>query len=123
MARKPADKIAKSNKPYGRQDIWTAIRKLGKLDVGFTTNDLYDECGHEIAKKTITTYVDSLIKAGILSCFNPQKKFTSSTFCLVLDHGAEAPRVNRQGEEVTQGLGTEAMWRTMKTLSAFTASE
>ncbi len=124
MARKPADKIAKSNKPYGRDDIWTAIRKLGKQDARFTARNIFDECGHEINSGTIKTYVDCLTKAHILkACTTPTARFKSTVYCLLKDPGAEAPRVNPRGEEVTQGLGTESMWRTMKTMNAFTAAE
>ncbi|MCK5295927.1 MAG: hypothetical protein KAJ75_03470, partial [Alphaproteobacteria bacterium] len=42
---------------------------------------------------------------------------------LVKDVGIKAPRVTRDGKIVTQGKGTEQMWRTMRMLKAFTADE
>jgi len=127
MARKPADVIAKSNKPYGRDAIWTAIRKLASTakDATFTCRDIFDACGHEVKKGTIKTYVNGLTNAGYLTTGirTPGAFFEATKYRLSRNVGAEAPRVRKDGSEVTQGLGTEAMWRTMKTLNAFTAAE
>ncbi|HEY9081307.1 hypothetical protein [Magnetovibrio sp.] len=126
MARKSSDAIANSKMPYGRDAIWAAIRTLHKRngESGFTRRDIYTECGYEISRGTIQTYTDSLTNAGIIAITDqPGQQFQSTIYLLVKDVGAEAPRIRKDGSEVTQGLGTEAMWRTMKALNAFTAGE
>jgi len=123
MGRKSVEEIAKSKKPYGRDDIWKAIRKLGKRDARFTTREVYDECKHEINIETIKDYMASLVAAKILGLCAPTKKFNASVYCLYKGHGAETPRVRRDGSLITKGLGTEAMWRTIKNLSPFTIGD
>lgn len=125
MARKPSDEIANSKFPYGRDAIWAAIRTLHKCngDAGFTRRDIYTECKHEIPRGTIQTYTEGLLKAGYIAEAETGERFHSTIYHLIKDVGAEAPRVRKDGTEVTQGLGTEAMWRSMKTLNAFTAGE
>jgi hypothetical protein len=125
MVRKAADEIAKRKHPYGRDAIWAAIRTLHKRngDAGFTRRDIYTVCEFEVNRGTIQTYTDGLLNAGIIATDEPGQKFQSTVYRLVKDVGAEAPRVRKDGTEVTQGLGTEAMWRTMKTMAAFTSGE
>jgi len=122
MARKPADVVANARFPQGRDEIWKHIRALGRDGKTFTISDVWFECGKEIHRDTVRSYMTSLVIAGILknTMAAPGK---AVHFTMPADLGAEAPRVNRRGEHVTQGLGTEAMWRTMKTMSAFTAAE
>jgi hypothetical protein len=42
---------------------------------------------------------------------------------LLKDVGVDAPRVRKNGEQVTQGLNREQMWRTMRILNSFNATE
>ena len=42
---------------------------------------------------------------------------------LIRDNGVEAPRLKRDGSPVTQGLGTEAMWRSMRIIGSFNGRE
>lgn len=122
MARKPADQVAAARWPQGRQVIWTAIRALGRDDQTFTRADVWTACKREILRSTIKTYLDGLEKGGFLESEQPGTRL-AKPYRLVDDPGAEAPRVNRKGKTVTQGLGTDAMWRTIKLLSTFTYRE
>ena len=122
MARKPVDQIAAARWPQGRQVMWTAIRTLGKDGTAFTLSDVWTECKREIERATVKTYVEGLTKAGFLDA-TPGAPGKAKTYRLVRNPGAEAPRVTRKGEAVTQGLGTEAMWRTIKILGAFDYAE
>jgi len=47
----------------------------------------------------------------------------ATTYQLVKDCGIEAPRVRKDGTEVTQGRGREQMWRTIKIIGDFTARD
>ena len=122
MARKPADQVAASRWPQGRQVVWTAIRTLGKDGSTFTLSDVWTECEREIARATIKTYVQGLARAGFLDA-RPGAPGKATVYTLIHNPGAEAPRVTRTGEAVTQGLGTEALWRTIKILGAFDCAE
>jgi len=123
MARKPENEVATARWPQGRQVIWTAIRSLSRSQTRFTLSEIWTATKAEIHRDTIRTYVKSLVLGGILSKSGPEKPGAASHYKLENDPGSEAPRISRNGREVTQGLGTEAMWRTMKIMGSFTAAE
>lgn len=107
MIRKAGRRPATSATP-GRQEIWEGIRKLRS---GFSVNDLIDQTGAN--RKTISDYLRCLVPGGILV---PRD---GDLYDLVDDRGFHAPRLNRQGKPVTQGAGTENMWRSMRGLRSF----
>ncbi len=123
MARRPSDEIAGARWPQGRQVIWNAIRELSADAASFTLTDVWHGVKGEIHRRTIRSYLEGLTKAGIVNTIPPTGPGKAKTFSLRKNPGAEAPRVNKDGIEVTQGLGNEAMWRTMKILGSFTAAE
>lgn len=47
----------------------------------------------------------------------------AKAYKLIYDCGVEAPRVRRDGSEVTQGRPREQMWRTMRMLGQFTIAD
>lgn len=112
--RKPAHIIAAAPKPQGRDVIWEWIRTLG----AFTLRDLTDAT--DIKPRTITGYLTGLVAAGYLETELLEGR---RTWRLIRDTGIEAPRVRADGTEVTQGRGTENLWRTMKILRQFTVAE
>lgn len=121
MSRRPVDQIAQSRDAEGRQVIWEAIRAQ---DGAFIGADLGDETW--ISAHTIRSYLRALAAAGILErTEHPDRSGhrDSVTWRLVRDAGFYAPRVNRRGEPVTQGLGVEQMWRTMRKLREFTSRD
>ena len=113
--RKPVHLIAAQKKPSSRDAIWAAIRKQRD----FTYASLQDVT--DGPKKTISDYVKGLEAAGIVGW----RQQTSETgnghasagqrvsrmvqFYLIKDCGVHAPRVRKDGSEVTQGRATEAM--------------
>ena len=123
MARQSVDKVANAKWPQGRQVIWTEIRRLGAGDALFTTPDIWEGCGREIPRDTVRDYVRALHAGGFLEQVTASGPRKAATYRIVGKHGAEAPRVRPDGSIVTQGAGTEAMWRTIKVLGTFSAAE
>ncbi|MEX0732877.1 MAG: hypothetical protein WED00_05850 [Aquisalimonadaceae bacterium] len=124
MPRKPVHLTADARRPEGRQVIWEAIRRLKR----FTTADL--EHATRVKMATIRTYVEGLTNAGYLQRVNPPRGaqggaagFPAGVWELLRDVGVEAPRVRKNGEEVTQGRGREQMWRTMRIIGEFNYHE
>ncbi|WP_182912737.1 MDR/zinc-dependent alcohol dehydrogenase-like family protein [Paracoccus onubensis] len=111
MTGKAGRRPATSTTP-GRQEIWEAIRKLR---TGFNVDDLID---HSCAnRKTISDYLRCLVPGGIIV------QCEDDRYDLVEDRGFHAPRLNRQGKPVTQGAGTENMWRSMRGLAVFSPQD
>ena len=121
MARKPADLVAASVRPQGRQVIWQAIRRLRS----FTLLQLERETGIRYA--TLMSYLIGLHKAGIIEEARqpktPSGDYVQSIWTLVRDTGVDAPRVRRDGTTVTQGRVRENLWRTLRILGQFNARE
>lgn len=121
MSRRPVDQIAGSGDVEGRQAIWEAIRAQ---DGPFIVPDLFGETS--ISPHTIRSYLRALAAAGILErTEHPERAGLrdSVTWRLIEDEGFYAPRVNRNGVRVTQGLGVEQMWRTMRMLKEFSSRD
>ena len=122
MTRRPVDEIAQSRDAEGRQVIWEAIRAQGEAE--FVLGDLFQDTW--ISRYTIRSYLNSLAAAGILEKIEHPDRVglrDAVTWRLAKDEGFYAPRVNRKGERVTQGLGVEQMWRAMRIMKQFTASD
>jgi len=122
MARQPAHLTAGAHL-NAREALWAEIRRRKR----FTVSDLAAKTS--IAPGTIRTYVLGLERAGYLERAEDDSakkrityvanQFLALKYRLVRDTGAEAPRVRKNGEVVTQGLAREAMWRTMRILREF----
>lgn len=117
MSRRAVDQIAQSRDAEGRQVIWEAIRAQG--DAEFTIPEIFG--GTWISAATIRSYLRSLFAAGIIERTSISSNIVK--WKLVRDDGFYAPRVNRKGEPVTQGLGVEQMWRAMRIMKEFTSGE
>lgn len=110
-----------------RERVWSAIRELKKFTV------------YKVARRanvddlTVKTYVRSLELAGFIKAtFKPgggggkspvPTARTESQFELLKDIGIHAPRLKKDGTPVTQGIGRENMWRTMKIVRQFSPRE
>lgn len=112
MSRKPVSEI---NQMETRAALWAAIRKLGC----FTAREVRMET--RCSRSQVDEYIAGLTAAGILSREGISSVSGAMMYGLVKDTGAEPPRVRRDGTPVTQGLGREQMWRTMRMLKEFTA--
>lgn len=99
-----------------RSALWEAIRMLKS----FTASQLRKET--RCSDSQVREYLTGLTAAGILK--REQVAIGATTghnYTLAKDTGIEPPRVRRDGTPVTQGLGREQMWRTMKSFGVFTA--
>lgn len=72
--------------------------------------------------ETLKTYVRCLRNGGYLERVSSQP-FKESTYRMLKTGGAEAPRLDRRGNPVTQGLAAEAMWRTLRILGELDARQ
>lgn len=88
-----------------RQRLWTAIRAART----FETAEILSTA--KVLVRTGKPYLDALLAGGWLS-----KAPDDGLWVLVRDTGAEAPRVGPDGRPVTQGLGREQLWRTIRML-------
>jgi hypothetical protein len=104
-----------------RQRVWEAIRKYAGA---FTC--------YQISRKakaddgTVYTYLRSLEKGGYIEGQEGNQllfAFKEKKWKLVRDNGVEAPRLTRDGKPVVQGMGNEAMWRSMRIVGEFNARE
>lgn len=129
MGRKPVHLLAAGGKPYGRQAMWQAMRKLKR----FTLSDV--AATSDCKRDSVRTYLHSLVRSGHIravgniparrSAFltKPAPENRATLYELVKDQGVEAPRVMRDGSPSTQGAAREQMWRTMRILCEFTPRE
>lgn len=108
MPRRPHDQVAPP-----REAIWAAIRTHS---VSFTVRDLTEVCAANA--KTVRDYCKALVAAGYLR-EQPVPEGAPARWQLVRDVGVEAPRVRPDGSTVTQGSGTEQLWRGMTMLREF----
>ena len=111
-----------------RQRMWEAIRALHKAGKTITQDDVI-RLARIHYDGTANTYFRCLVKAGIISRHEGETLpgrgavKAKAVYILEKDLGCEAPRVNKQGEFVTQGSGTESMWRTMRIIGQFTPAQ
>ncbi|PIE15909.1 MAG: hypothetical protein CSA68_04730 [Rhodobacterales bacterium] len=112
MTRKPVDQLNKEQKPQGQDGVWAEIRRL-KI---FTKREIHS-CT-DIPNKTITDYVKRLVAGGYVE---EHASFAETgRYVLVRDVGVHPPRIRPNGQPVTQGKGTENMWRSMRMMKQFT---
>ena len=118
--RKRADRIGAHG---SREALWAAMRRLGR----FTVRQVTDET--RLGLDTARDYVRGLELAGYLARVGTVATGSGTVgaravvYELVRDVGVEAPRVRKDGTEVTQGRGREQMWRAMKVLGEFSARD
>lgn len=128
MARRPAHTLP-AGALSSRDVIWAAIRaqdgEFSVLDVEGTAHRIGGR--RRIALATIKTYLQSLAAAGYLEwrqCRDTESgRWSRARWRLVRDVGVEAPRVTRDGRAVQQGAGRQQMWRAIRILAEFTATE
>jgi hypothetical protein len=125
MSRKPIQVEIKGLKTP-RERVWEAMLKLSaKPHCGsFDKTKVQDYCQPMVSWTLVDDYFDDLETAGYLVRVGGTSPIkgqmgTPIQFKLTKLPG-EAPRVRRhKGHLVTQGSGTEAMWRAMKVLPVF----
>lgn len=121
MTRKPTRKPVhlEAQGPKGdRQSMWEVMRKLHKAGEKITVLDVWMLGAEWAPKGRVRDYVTGLVAAGYLRPVSAERGKTIQ-YELVKDCGLEAPRVRKDGTEVTQGRGREQMWRTIKIVGEF----
>lgn len=111
MSRRSVEITAWAPK-HDRQAVWEVIRTLKD----FTAPDIRAELPGAAPLDRIREYCGCLVAGGYLTKTGPRYR-------LVKDLGAEAPRLRRDGTEVTQGQQRERIWRAMRVLKRFTVAE
>jgi hypothetical protein len=103
-----------------RQRVWEAIRKHAGT---FTCYQISRKANAD--DETVYTYLISLERGGFIESQLPPKApvGTVKKWKLVRDNGVEAPRLTRSGKPVVQGMGNEAMWRSMRIIGEFNGRE
>lgn len=111
-----------------RERMWAAMIKLtnaNKVDRTFTAYDAAD-LAYPCEPDTVGDYLAALLKAGLVELVAEQGRavtgMTSRRWRLLVNW-AEAPRINKSGQAVTQGLGVLAMWRAARIRKTFTPNE
>jgi hypothetical protein len=103
-----------------RQRLWDAIRHHG-TETTWTKREVCKAA--RVDDETANSYFQGLKAAGYIEIDSHSKTDRHRgvvqgvrSYRLVRDIGAEAPRLRRNGEPVTQGLAQEQMWRTLRML-------
>lgn len=111
MSRRPAH-LEMTGGKSPRQRVWEAIRAWAEREDGFTTTDL--SRASKVAVSLISEYLKALVAGGFLRREDRPRSGAAHRYWMVKDVGLEAPRLRRDGSEVTQGRGNESMWNAMR---------
>jgi len=101
-----------------RQRMWESIRTLSRSNVALTTYNVARRSGQD--DEAVRDYLRALSKAGIVKQLSASGR--DALWELVQDEGAEAPRVNRQGERQPPEA-VECIWRALRILGELSAAE
>lgn len=111
-------KGAKSN----RQRVWEVLRAAR---AGLTRSEISARAKVDIS--TARAYLQGLLRGGYVEVESLRSVGDSrrkeELLRLVQDCGVEAPSITREGTQSRAGLGTEAMWRTLRILGDVSAEE
>lgn len=107
-----------------RERVWGAIRRLGKR---FNLDEVQDKCNPMVHHATVRDYMRALEAGGKIKRVEDARQIrgiarSQPRFDLVCKD-VQAPRLQRDGTPVTQGLATEAMWQCMRVLKTFTPQQ
>lgn len=115
MSRKPVNKLRTDE---SRDAIWALIREVKGE---FTLRSIQQET--HLGRDTVNTYLTGLVNAGYLKVTHANGGFTPTLYLLIKDIGVDAPRVRKDGTEVTQGQGRLQMWNTIRVLRDFSSRD
>jgi hypothetical protein len=119
MSQKPIDK----RRPLESRDaVWAEIR-IQAPHGSFSAREIANAT--MLGVDTVRDYMVGLCNAGYLAKTSPPMpdSFRAQYYKLEKDCGIEAPRVRRDGTEISQGRGRENMWRTIRILKDFSARD
>ncbi len=120
--RKPVDLVAASGYRTPQDCVWEAVRALKQFDTASLERWLKKQGYTDINSHTAQSYIKRLLKGRyieVASIKMLQGIAKTYSYQLVIDIGIQAPRLTKDGDASTQGLGRENLWRSMKILDAF----
>lgn len=121
MSRKPIELEVRGMKTP-RERVWDAVMNQPK-DAPFSKTSLQDCCSPMVRWTVLDDYLPALELAGYLKRVGgtPRKPGVKGEAIqwVRVKSCAEAPRIDKQGRPVTQGLATLSMWRAMRVLKSF----
>lgn len=119
MSRKPVNKLRPDET---RDAVWREIKSQAEHG-SFSAREIAH--GTRLGVSTVRDYLTGLCNAGYLSPVERPmpESFQAQYYRLERDCGIDAPRVRKDGSEVTMGRGREQMWRTMRILKEFSAAD
>ena len=91
-----------------REVIWAEIRRQRTFNLKSLSQRVRGS-----TEDAIRSYLTCLLAADYLT---PVSNSEPISYALTRDCGVEAPRVRKDGTAVTQGLGRDNMWRTLRIL-------
>lgn len=98
-----------------RQRVWEAARRHLLASSAFTSADISRAAKVEMG--IVTEYMKCLRAGGYIAPIDAAAAHGQSVrYTVVRDNGAEAPRLRRDGSQVTAGLRQEQMWRVLRML-------
>lgn len=108
-----------------RDRMWAAMIKLHNKAGGFSPSEV-QELAEPVEFDTVCSYLNALTKAKLAEKVSGQGRRNdgdmTATRWRLLVNWSQAPRVNKLGKVVTQGLGVLAMWRVARIRRTFTPS-
>jgi len=122
MSRQPAVVELAGGKST-RQRIWEAMRRAEADGPQTYSTETLSRLS-KVEMEPVREYLKALAAAGIVVRAHEAREGARVKYYWALNRnaGVEAPRVRRDGSEVTQGRGTEALWAAMTALDTFTSS-
>lgn len=107
-----------------QEAIWRLVRELKVFDVGdieTAARKYFGGGGSHLSDTTIRSYLQRLTRGCYLTQETVLVKGNQkqTTWTLIKDQGAEAPRLNKDGQPSKQGLVRDQLWRTLKIIGEF----
>lgn len=119
MSRSRIDEVIAKGGMTPRQAIWNFLRQTKGNWVSI--EDAYNATAQN--RRTIGSFLNGLVAAKAMECRVREGMTYKFEYCLLKDFGAHAPRFNRLGQPVIQGMGQENIWQSMRMSDRFTARD
>jgi len=121
MTGKPVSEMA-GRKMRGNACYWRVVLELHRAQGTFTVSDVEQQTS--APRKTISDYLNRLLRAGILGCVGDGGgKTGQAKLYSLLKPQSDPPRVRRDGTISQGNPARDQMWRTAKILKQFSAKD
>lgn len=101
-----------------RQRMWDALRAIARSGNELSTYSIARRSEQD--DEAVRDYLQALDKAGIVRRLAARNR--DAIWELIIDEGAEAPRVNKRGERLPPD-GVECIWRALRIVGELSAAE